>query len=117
MTATRTGYPRAERIYDRLWRIDGVLGIFLYKKGISPKENPRLSSGEVTAEAGPTSLAVFTLAPEAADFAAAFQVEKFIDLCEDARNQIEYLHSKFKETGTGNAILAKLEARPQANWL
>ncbi len=27
----------------------------------------------------------------------------------EARLQIEYLHDKFKETGTGNAVLAKID--------
>ena len=29
---------------------------------------------------------------------------------EEAKQQIEYLHGKFQETGTGNAVIARLES-------
>ena len=29
---------------------------------------------------------------------------------EEAKQQIKYLHGKFQETGTGNAVIARLEA-------
>jgi hypothetical protein len=32
-----------------------------------------------------------------------------IDVLIEARNQIEYLHGKFQETGSGNAVIAKLD--------
>jgi len=34
---------------------------------------------------------------------------KILDLLDEARLQIEYLHSKFKETGSGNIVLYRIE--------
>lgn len=35
--------------------------------------------------------------------------QSLIDLLDEARLQIEYLHKKFKETGSGNNVLARIE--------
>jgi spore coat polysaccharide biosynthesis protein SpsF (cytidylyltransferase family) len=35
--------------------------------------------------------------------------QKLIDLLDEARLQIEYLHKKFGETGSGNNVLARIE--------
>ena len=32
------------------------------------------------------------------------------EAAEEAKQQIEYLHGKFQETGTGNAVIARLES-------
>ena len=34
---------------------------------------------------------------------------ELVEALEEAKLQIEYLHGKFKETGTGNAVLTKIE--------
>lgn len=36
--------------------------------------------------------------------------QEVVKAARDAKLQIEYLHEKFQETGTGNAVLAKLNA-------
>ncbi|MFK4647174.1 hypothetical protein ABIF96_005748 [Bradyrhizobium ottawaense] len=36
--------------------------------------------------------------------------EALVDRLKEARLQIEYMHSKFDETGTGNAVLARINA-------
>lgn len=35
--------------------------------------------------------------------------DDLVDVLRECKTQIEYLHSKFKETGSGNAVLAKIE--------
>lgn len=35
-------------------------------------------------------------------------IEEATDLLREARNQIEYLHIKFQETGTGNAMIVRI---------
>ena len=40
--------------------------------------------------------------------AALAEAERLREALRDASLQIEYLHEKFQETGTGNAVLAKL---------
>ena len=37
------------------------------------------------------------------------KIEELIDVLDEARIQIEYLHGKFRETGTGNSVLARIE--------
>lgn len=37
------------------------------------------------------------------------RVQEIIDMLIEARNQIEYLHGKFKETASGNAVMARLD--------
>lgn len=39
---------------------------------------------------------------------AGKMVPEIIDALIEASNQIEYLHGKFQETGSGNAVIAKL---------
>lgn len=41
--------------------------------------------------------------------------EKLTRLCCDAVVQIAYLHDKFQETGSGNALIARLEAQLKAS--
>lgn len=43
------------------------------------------------------------------------QNERLSDLCEQALVQIAYLHDKFRETGSGNALIARLEAQLKAS--
>ena len=35
---------------------------------------------------------------------------ELLDACKEAILQIEYLHSKFKETGSGNNVVSRLQA-------
>lgn len=35
--------------------------------------------------------------------------KEVVDLLKEARNQIEYLHGKFQATGTGNAVIARID--------
>lgn len=37
-------------------------------------------------------------------------VHELVEALTEAKLQIEYLHEKFKATGSGNAVLAKIEA-------
>lgn len=45
------------------------------------------------------------------------QRDELIQGCEEAIKQIEYLHGKFKETGTGNAVIAYLESLIQKHQI
>lgn len=45
---------------------------------------------------------------EAVDHIAGKMVPEIIDALIEASNQIEYLHGKFQETGSGNAVITKL---------
>lgn len=40
--------------------------------------------------------------------AQAGEIERLKGILLDARMQIEYLHDKFRETGTGNAMIARI---------
>lgn len=56
---------------------------------------------------------------EAEDMAAALAHrynchEQMVEAVAEAKLQIEYLHGKFQATGTGNAVLAKLQAAIEA---
>jgi hypothetical protein len=35
-------------------------------------------------------------------------IQEATDLLREAKNQIEYLHQKFQETGSGNAVIEKI---------
>ncbi len=37
------------------------------------------------------------------------EIDELINLLKEAQIQIEYLHEKFKETGSGNQVLAKIK--------
>jgi len=45
---------------------------------------------------------------------AELQTEPLIKILEEARLQIEYLHNKFKPTGSGNSLLSRIETAIQS---
>jgi hypothetical protein len=48
-------------------------------------------------------------------YSAADEIERLRAALEEARLQIEYLHDKFRETGSGNAALARIDAARKEN--
>lgn len=46
---------------------------------------------------------------EYAEQARRKERERLIDVLHETRLQIEYLHGKFAETGSGNAVIAKID--------
>ena len=38
------------------------------------------------------------------------EIERLKEVLRESKSQIEYLHQKFSETGTGNAVLAKIKS-------
>ena len=43
-------------------------------------------------------------------YVTADLADALVVAAEEAKQQIEYLHGKFQETGTGNAVIARLES-------
>ena len=48
--------------------------------------------------------------PDEIEYTRADLTDALAEAAEEAKQQIEYLHGKFQETGTGNAVIARLES-------
>jgi hypothetical protein len=61
-----------------------------------------------------TSVVSYDMLNEWADDAQTLQAEneRLREAVGEAINQIEYLHQKFQETGSGNAVLSRLKQLP-----
>ena len=48
--------------------------------------------------------------PDEIEYIRADLTDALVEAAEEAKQQIKYLHGKFQETGTGNAVIARLES-------
>lgn len=48
--------------------------------------------------------------PDEIEYTRADLTDALAEAAEEAKQQIKYLHGKFQETGTGNAVIARLES-------
>ena len=48
--------------------------------------------------------------PDEIEYTRADLTDALAEAAEEAKQQIEYLHGKFQETGTGNAVIARLQS-------
>ena len=48
--------------------------------------------------------------PDEIEYTPADLTDALAEAAEEAKQQIEYLHGKFQETGTGNAVIARLQS-------